>query len=164
MLGIHVKIQTMNSKKPTVEILLKESYLSVIENSVDSTLFQHYYAKVNGKKEEVLQNGDKSCAFFVTSLLVLFNLLPHTELTVHRAILAMKQHGWVEIHRPRKGCILVWKEKEFGTNNPRKHIGFYIGSGLAVSNSSKKKTPQKHSYKEFNGRGIETMLWHQSLS
>jgi hypothetical protein len=45
-----------------------------------------------------------------------------------------------------------------------KHIGFYIGKGIAVSNSSKKKVVAKHDW-EFSSttakqlRPIEAIYW-----
>lgn len=153
----------MNAKKPQVEILLKESYLATIKNSVGTKMFQEFYARVGGKKKEVLEKGDKSCAVFVSSVLKLFDLIEDTQLTVHRTLKDMGQSGWEEIAKPRAGCVIVWKEKEFGTGNPRKHLGFYIGNGEAVSNSSKKGYPTKHSYKTYTDRGIDVMYWHPAL-
>ncbi len=151
------------SKKSKVEILLKESYLAMIKNSVGTKMFQEYFAKVNGKKEEVLHKGDRSCAIYVSSILLLFRLIKNTQLTVHRTLKDMQKSGWVEIKRPKVGCILLWEEKEYGKGNPRKHIGFYIGKNKAISNSSKKGSPTIHSYKKHDGRKLEKVFWNSKL-
>lgn len=149
--------------KPKVETLLRESYFALIKNSVDTKMFQQFYVKLNGRKEEVLHNGDRSCAYYVSSILVIFKLIKDVQLTVHRTIADMKKTGWKEIKRPRKGCVIVWKEKKYGKNNPHKHIGFYLGKNIAISNNSSKGTPIKHPYKTYNGREIDSMFWHSKL-
>lgn len=147
-------------KKPTVEILARESYLACIQNSVGTKLFQEYYARVDGKKKDVVEKGDKSCALYVSSVLKLFGLIGDVQLTVHRTLSGMEHNGWVKITRPKVGCVIVWKEKEFGAGNPRKHIGFYIGKGIAISNSSAKGVPTRHPYTSYKGRGIEALYAH----
>jgi hypothetical protein len=151
------------SQKPKVEMLLKESYLSAIKNSVGTKMFREYFAKINGKKKEVLDKGDKSCAVYVSSVLLLFGLVKNVQLTVHRTLKEMQKNGWIEIKRPKVGSVLLWEEKEYGKNNPRKHIGFYIGKEKAISNSSKKGSPSIHSYKQHDGRKLEKVFWHPKL-
>ena len=154
----------MNNKQKTkVELLLKESYLATIKNSIGTKMFQEYFAKINGKKEEIVKKGDRSCALYVSSILIMFKLIEDVQLTVHRTLTDIKKSGWMEIKRPKVGCILVWEEKEYGKGNPRKHIGFYIGKEKAISNSSKKGTPTMHSYKSHDGRKLEMILWHPKL-
>jgi hypothetical protein len=150
-------------KETLVEPCVHDSYIAVIRNSKGTRMFRSYVAKVNGVRRDITEDGDKSCAFFVSSVLSIFSLLRGAELTVHRTLKAMKRAGWKEIKKPKKGCVLVWQEKTYGTGNPRKHIGFYIGDGKAISNSSMRRCPTQHDYKSYGGRGILTMLWHKDL-
>jgi hypothetical protein len=150
--------------KSNVKVLQKESYVACIRNSVGTKMFQEYYARVDGKKKEVVENGNKSCALYASSILYLFGLVSSVQPTVHRMLSDMGKSGWVIIKRPKIGCIILWEEKMFGDNNPRKHVGFYIGNGKAISNSSAKRVPCIHDYTSFDGRGIQAMFWHPKLN
>ena len=55
------------AKKPKLEIFT--SYLKTIENSVDSNIFRNLYYKIGRKTIDVLDNGDLSCANYVTTIL-----------------------------------------------------------------------------------------------
>ncbi len=147
-----------------IEFILKETYLSVIKNSTNSKMFRNAYAKVNGKKKDILRNGDLSCAYYVSSILTIFKLIktPHT--TVQSTIKDMQKNGWYEIKRPRNGCVLLWGEKYFKkSDETHSHIGFYIGKQKAISNSSNKGVPTIHTYKKHNGRILEKIFWHSNL-
>jgi hypothetical protein len=126
-------------------------------------MFRNYVAKVDSVRRDITEDGDKSCAFFVSSVLSMFGLLRTSEVTVHRTLKAMQRAGWKEIRTPRVGCVIVWKEVQNAQGTLRKHIGFYIGDDKAISNSSLRGVPVKHSYKSYKGRGILTMLWHKNL-
>ena len=152
-----------DQKKIKVEPCLRDSYLAVIRNSKCTRMFRNYVAKVDGVRRDITEDGDKSCAFFVSSVLSMFGLLHGSEVTVHRTLKAMKRAGWKEIRSPRTGCVIVWKEIRNGHGILRKHIGFYIGDGKAISNSSTRGVPVRHSYRSYKGRGILTMLWHKDL-
>jgi len=56
-------------KKPNIKIILFDTYMSRIKNSVDSKIFQNLYAKYNNIKRDILDGGDLSCAMFVSSIL-----------------------------------------------------------------------------------------------
>jgi len=151
-------------QKPKVQILRVKTMLAMIENSVLTKMFRVCYALVNGEEEEVLQNGNRSCAMYVSSILVLFKLMKEVQLTVHKAVADMETSGWVETKTLLPGCVLVWKEKEYGNGNPRRHIGFYVGNELAVSNDGNTGYPMHHEYKTYNGRGLEKIFSHPALS
>lgn len=154
----------MNSKKVHVAFLIKESYVAMIKNSHNTSLFKHAYARVNGKKKDIMRDGDLSCAYYASSLLTLFQLTKTPHATVKSTLTDMQTCGWYTIQRPKVGCVLVWGEKFFaesGETHP--HIGFYIGKNQAVSNSSRKKCVSIHSYKEYGGRPLIAMYWHPIL-
>lgn len=163
----------MSLKKLPVRVspLILPTYLALVEASVGSQLFRAFYASVNGKKTEVTRDGKISCAFFVSSVLKLFNLIQEVQITNNRLLRDMQRSGWVAIPRPRKGCIVIWKEKDAdptrmkkdtGVYQPKvKHCGFFIGSGMCVSNGGDEgQAPWKH---PLTYRPIEAYFWHPAL-
>ena len=52
-------------KTSNVELLLFRSYLAVIKNSVNSKLFKNFYARINGKKKDILNDYVKHVLSFV---------------------------------------------------------------------------------------------------
>lgn len=149
-----------------IKQLKKESYLEFIKNSAGSKSWKNFYVMVNGKKEDVLKNGDLSCAFFATSVLMIFDLIKNVHFTVKGAISDLKKSGWKEIKRPKTGAILIWEKNEEFANE---HIGFYIDEKSAISNYFKKRMPFKHhiTYGIKNGqprRKIIKMFWHKKLN
>ena len=159
-------------KKQKVIPILFDTYIAVIKNSVGSKIFRNSYAKVNGKKKDILKNGEVSCAFFVSSILALFPLFglikypPHG--TVDGTVRDLEQSGWKKIKKPKIGSIIVWEKIDFGDKDFHKHIGFYIGNNKAISNSSKWKYPTIHRWtygiKENRPvRKIEAIFWNKKL-
>lgn len=151
------------SQKQKVAPLLRDTYFAMIKNSVGTKLFCNFYARVDGKKIDVMKRGDLSCAFFLSSLLSILALAEATHGTVESAISDMKRSGWKLSKKLVLGSIIVWEEKK-----RHKHIGFYIGNDKALSNSSKKKSPAIHhfTYGVKNGkpvRKIEAIYWHKKL-
>ena len=71
-------------KKQKVIPILFDTYIVVIKNSVGSNIFRNSYAKVNGKKKDILKNGKVSCAFFVSSILALFPLFKLNKISASR--------------------------------------------------------------------------------
>ena len=58
-----------------MRLLLKDSYLAMVRNSLGAKLFRNLYAEVKGKEQDILRNGDLSCAFYVAMLLHQFPLI-----------------------------------------------------------------------------------------
>lgn len=149
----------MTKKKPIVVTLLPESYHAFIKGSEGSMMFRQWYCTVDGKRTEAMRNGELSCALYVTSILKIFDLIAQPEITVHRAIRAMKRRAWKPIARPRKGAVIVWGEEQ-RNGEVHKHIGFYIGGGMAISNHSKRRAPAIH---PFAYRPVTEILWNEKL-
>ncbi len=153
------------------KILFFDTYLAVINNSVGANMFRNFYMEVDGKKFDATKNGIVSCAFFVSNLLNMFKALglidgPHA--TVKSTVADMLKNGWKEIFEPRSGAVLVWEEKEsHGGRN--KHIGFYVGNDLAVSNDADGGSPDFHHWTfgtDSDGnplRKVEMILWHDAF-
>jgi len=159
----------MNSKKPfDVKVILNESYIQTIKNSVGSNLFRNLFAYVNGKKKDILEDGIRSCAIHTSSLLYIFKLITDTHATVKGTVADLIKSGWTEIKRPKKGAILVWEAQKFGGRYAHKHMGFYIGKNEAISNSSKERRPTLHhwTFGMKNGwpvRKVEQIFWNKKL-
>ncbi|MDP3731231.1 MAG: hypothetical protein Q8R34_01930 [bacterium] len=162
---------------PKVEIILFDSYLQAIKNSVGSNIFKNLYAFVDGQRMDIYKNGGLSCPVFVSSILVLYGLIqgpprgPHAN--VMSVVKNMKDSGWRKVRNPRPGAVLVWEAKE--TKDPagdvyptHQHLGFYLGNSMAISNSSRAGHPIEHhwTYGEKNSsplRKVTAIYWHDKL-
>lgn len=146
-----------------MKLLTTDTYLAVVRNSIGSNMFRNLYAEVDGEKTDILNNGELSCAYFVSSVLYLFKLVDAVHATVSGTEKDLENSGWTEIEEPKAGAVLVWGEIDFGGGSLHRHIGFYTGDDKAVSNDYKTGTPQEHDWK-FNGeRKLEKILWNTKL-
>jgi hypothetical protein len=132
------------AKAPAVVPLKLETYLTIVKNSVGSNTFRTFYAKVGGKKEDIMRDGDLSCAFFVSFLLTGLGLIERVHGTVGGTVADMEKSGWKKTKAPKPGAVIVWDAKVDENGESHKHIGFYLGGDEAVSNNSKLRTPQLH--------------------
>lgn len=143
----------------------KESYLKFIENSAETNAWRNFYAEVGGVKKDVLKNGNLSCAFFATSVLLIFGLIKKVHFTVKGAIRGLEQSGWREIKKLKPGAVIIWEKNRMFSHT---HIGFCFNEKIAISNYFKKRIPFKHhiTYGMKNGqpaRRIVKIFWHQKL-
>lgn len=166
---VHMSLKKI--KGVVVEPLLLPTYLSLIEASVGTPMFRNFWALVNGKKTDIARGGRVSCSFYVSSILKLFNLTSEVQVTVNRLKRDMEESGWMEIPRPKKGCVVFWLAKPADTGRLKKdkstyqpmvsHCGFFIGGGMTVNNDGDKTmTPQKM---PLNYRPVEKYYWHDAL-
>lgn len=154
-----------------VKPLLFETYLTTIKASVGAEIFKHNFALVDGNKQDILKNGQLSCAFFVSFILNAFNLLPaeglHTG--VDGLVRDLLKSGWQLIDTPRIGAVLVWERIIQTDGEPHQHVGFYLGDDQAISNSSEQGTPAIHHVTygtKSDGtpeRKLIAIYWHDSL-
>ena len=163
-------------KRQKVIPILFDTYIAVIKNSVGSKMFCNVYAKVNGlpaqtgKKTDILQNGMLSCAFFISSILVLFKLIKEIHGTVDGTVRDLERSGWQKTTKPKIGNVLVWEKIDFGNKDFHKHIGFYIGNNKAISTSnSKKGQPIIHHWtygikRNKPVRKVKAIFWHKKLN
>ncbi|MBI2635032.1 MAG: hypothetical protein HYW79_00595 [Parcubacteria group bacterium] len=152
-----------SAKKQKVILIIFDTYIAVIKNSVGSKLFRNLYAKVNGKKTDITRNGELSCAFYVSSILLLFRFIKEGHATVDSTVKDLKKSGWKEIKKPEIGSVIVWEKTDFRNGNAHKHIGFYIGGNKAISNTSKSGYPARHHFTFGGKRKIELTLWNPKL-
>lgn len=151
-----------------MKLLLKDSYLKVIRNSIGSKIFKNLYFK-GSRRIDILRNGRFSCAVFVSWILKIFDLIKEGHATVDGTLRDLKKSGWYRIKKPKLGAVLVWEPWKFNNSEFHKHIGFYFGNNKAVSTSYRRKgTPIIHhwTYGTKNGkpkRRIIEILWHNNL-
>lgn len=145
----------------------RKNFLACIENSVGTRMFRTYY-DANGK--DVMDNGNLSCAYYVSSILHLFGLIDRPHFTVKGTEFSMKNIGWYVITKPKKGCVVIW-DPILQNGNVHFHIGFYIGDGQAISNRSSLEAVGEHSlhYSGLDKEGlkreatISKLYWHKDL-
>jgi hypothetical protein len=128
-----------------MRLLLKKSFLAMLNGSVGSSAYRHFYGKdgTDSTETDLLQDGRLSCAHFVSSLLLRFQLIATPHLTVSGTIRDLKTSGWKKTEQPRAGDVVVWAPiEEFG--GMHEHIGFWINETRAISNSSSQGTPVEH--------------------
>ncbi|MEK7537069.1 MAG: hypothetical protein AAB584_01310 [Patescibacteria group bacterium] len=150
-----------------MKFLLGDSYFKAIENSIGSKLFRNLYLDKSGKKIDASNNGQFSCAVFVSWILRIFYLIEEGHATVDGTMKDVEKSGWYKIQELKPGAVLVWEEI-FLNGSLNKHIGFYIGRNKAVSNSRTLKIPVKHhwtfgSKNDKNYRRVIEIWWHKKL-
>lgn len=124
-----------------------KTYLQVIRNSVGSKMFRNFYVETTKRGEfDALDDGENSCAFYVSSVLVIFKKISGVHGLVSRVVDDMKVSGWTAVDEPQVGDVLVWEAEEHH-DGWHEHIGFYIGKNRAISTSSSAKTPIEHDVK-----------------
>lgn len=150
-------------RKPTVVRLLKQTYLSMIRQSVGTRMFQHLYVSIDGVIKDATNSGILSCAFFASSILVLNGLMKSVHGTVEATVRDMEESGWVKITEPRIGAVVVW-EKSLEGDGEHMRIGFVTGMHEAISNSSEEGVPIKHDLTFAGTRKVTDVFWHEKLS
>jgi len=58
----------------------------------------------------------------------------------------MLKNNWKPTKKLVPGNVLVWEERKGVDEILHRHIGFYLGDGKAISNSSKNGVPSIHHY------------------
>ncbi len=145
---------------------LPQTYLSVISGAVGTTMFQHSYLEDDNHIAcDILNSGELSCAFFVTSILKMFDLISTQHATVASTLKDMESVGWIQIDKPRIGSVIFWEPQMNSDGTLHGHVGFCVGDEEAISNSTSQHTPQRHhiTYGEEHPRKIISILWHKRL-
>lgn len=157
----------VKKQKSKFEFLTYKNYLAVIKNSVHSKMFQHIYVLENNKEKDILEGGKLSCAYYVSCILKLFNLInqdisPHA--VVGGLIKNMLNNGWKETKKLKAGNILLWEEKKYPNGKLHYHLGFYLNNNKAISNFGEDKMPKIHHYTYKNKRKIIKIFTHKSFN
>ncbi|MBP9855957.1 MAG: hypothetical protein KBC48_01460 [Candidatus Pacebacteria bacterium] len=152
---------------PTIKPLLLDTYLAMINNAVGSEMFKNGYASFDGVKKDVVNDGELSCAIFVSSILKIFSLIDDVHATVTSTVKKMEEAGWQKTEELIPGSVLVWEGIDFGGGDLHTHIGFYIGNDQAISNDFRTKKIIKHHFKyvgdELGERAITAIYYHPTF-
>lgn len=146
-----------------MQLLPKETYIAVIKGSVGANLFRENYALVDGVQENILQDGQLSCAFFVSFILRAFSLIQTLHARTTGTVADMEQSGWRETETPRIGDVVVWEEAE-QKSGVFPHIGFYLDQGTAISHRDTHNTPIAHSLTFDGTRKVTAFYTHDFLT
>ncbi|MBI3572104.1 hypothetical protein HY091_01045 [Candidatus Kaiserbacteria bacterium] len=129
-----------------MRILKKDSYLAMIKNAEGSNLFRTLYGETGGEKQDILRDGDLSCAFFVSSILHHFHFAycksPHA--TVAGLERDLRDSGWWRIEIPAAGDVVFWIPGVQKGGEEHAHVGFSLGGEEAISNDDQMRSPQRH--------------------
>lgn len=119
-------------------------------------MFRNLYLEKNGRKFDATEDGELSCAFFVSNLLLIWGLISEGHATIKGAIKDMKKNGWKEISlkEVKVGDVVVWQEKKSDKGRIRSHMGFYIGNKKTISHSDGIKAISFHHWTYNNKRKI----------
>lgn len=135
-----------------------KTYLQLIRNSVGSEMFRNFYVSTADRGEfDALDDGENSCAFYVSSVLVLFKKASGVHGTVQSTLEDINNSGWQEASEPKPGDILVWEARDF-SDGPKRHIGFYVGDNRAISTSRSAKKVAEHDMNFDDNRKIEQIF------
>jgi hypothetical protein len=146
-----------------MQLLLRDTYLAMIRNSVGSNLFRTLYAEVDGTKKDILDDGGLSCAFFVSMILHHFKLLQGPHATVSGTVRDLEASGWQKTEAITPGAVLVWEKLAQASEELHDHIGFARGEEKAISNWYMDKVPVEH-HLTFDGtRKITAVYTHPFL-
>lgn len=130
--------------KTKLKLLLKESLLAMIRNSLKTKMFRNSFYLVNGKKLDILEDGQLSCAIYVSSILYIFKLILNVHATIGGTVKDLEKSNWHRVAKPQPGDVLIWSAIRVRSGSEHKHIGFCIDLGKAVSNNYKFGYPIKH--------------------
>lgn len=140
-----------------IEILRKETYLKFIQNSIGSKSFNSLFVKYKdtGNIKDVLEDGTFSCAFFVSGVLFLFQIIEKPVATVKSLReLIDKNDKWKKIlvDEMENGDVIFWNKTAHDDGTETEHVGFVVNKDEAVSTNYKTKNISKHpsQYRNIN--------------
>ena len=126
-----------------------KNYLSVINGLPNTQIFRHLYVvDENNREFDAVNDGDKSCALVVSSILLLFGWIDCPHATVKSTIKALIEKDWHITSNPKPGDIVIYPSGKSG----HEHIGFFLSDNTVVSNVSAKHFPDKHGLMMSDGR------------
>jgi hypothetical protein len=134
---------------PNIEKLPKETLIQMVKNAPDARLFNSLFVryKDTGAVKDVCNDGEYSCAFFVSSLLALTGYLekPHATVAGLRAKMLELPHTKIATTEEiLPGDIIFWEKIIFEDGSENEHVGFALGNSRAVSTSFKKQCVVEH--------------------
>ena len=134
----------------TMKLNHDKNYLTMLNASAGTDMFRHLYMTDDtGAEFDAAENGNKSCALFVTGILTMFGRIDNMHATssgTYRYI--STSSDWQQVSEPTPGDVVFWDK----IGNTTGHVGFYLGENSAISNVDAVGQPQKHELKMADGR------------
>jgi len=128
----------------------------MIDRCENIEIFRNFFVKNdNGEITDLLDDGDNSCASFVSNILYINFLIKLPCATVDSMEKTILDSGWKEsndINSLEKGDLILWEKNE---NYKNRHFGIYLGDNKCIQNSPEFK---KTTIKELNFRPIEKIF------
>ncbi len=149
-----------------LRILKKKTLLALAENAIkggDNYFFRNVYATdESGIERDILEDGQLSCAVFVSQILLPIELIKTSHATVAGMERDMLACGWQQIPTLRPGAVIVWAKIQ-DESETHAHIGFCVSESEAISNSTSQRFPRRHSINYDGSRPVEKIYWHPEL-
>lgn len=146
-----------------MKYLYYRNFISMLDNLEGIKIFKNFYIQDNDEKIiDILQNGNLSCAVFVSSILYINHLISSQHSTVDSTIKDLLNNNWIisNVNNLKKGDILVWEEtKNQEDKTMHKHIGFFIDKDIALSNDYKIGYPKFHEINLNNRKIIQCLKY-----
>lgn len=158
-------------KEEGCPLAILDTYLAIVVGSIDSKQYRNLYvgSKSTNTYEDVINNGDLACAYYVSSILHLINLINNgVHTTVPYVESDMMDSGWTKIEKPQAGAVVIWEDKQGSDGATHKHIGICLDENDCVSTSPKNRSPIKHGINDLHHhdgtpRRIDSIYFHPTL-
>jgi len=122
-------------------------------------MFRHFYLQSpDGSEFDAIEDGANACAFFVSSVLTIFNKIEAVHGTIASTIKDLEQSGWQVVEQPSPGDVIVWAPSE--TSLGHAHIGFYVGKNEAISTSASQREVIRHELNFGSHKRKITHIYH----
>ena len=99
-----------------MQYLHYKTYLSMLDRCENLEIFRNFFAKKDdGEIIDLLDDGDNSCATFVSNILYINALIKSSHATVESTINDILSFGWTEhksIGEIEKGDLIIWNKTE----------------------------------------------------
>ncbi len=131
-----------------MKILKKESYIKMIENSIGNKLFNSLIIREeDGTIRDLLNDGEYSCALFVSSILFLHSLTSRSRSTVNNLEKDLSENPLFTIinnNTIESGDVIIWESVTYEDGSQNRHVGFAISNTEAISTSYIEKCVVQH--------------------
>src|SRR5579872_5361294 len=83
-----------------------KTYLHMLGAAVGSSMFRHWYVESQQQGEfDAMKDGENSCAFFVSSILRIFDKVSAIHGTVESTVRDLQDSGWQTVSEPKEGDV-----------------------------------------------------------
>lgn len=123
-------------------LMLMSSYRTFISHLPGTKAWNSLYVLENDQQVDITDNGDKSCAYMVSGIVMMFGFSDSMHATIASTLDDLRRNGWYQTDTPQEGVIVEWSD----------HIGFFINDNEAISMSSYDRAVARHPLTMADGR------------